>query len=299
MTGASPQTAAKRQSKKEKLAILWRHVRQRPPPYVTDNDEIRRVVPGGNQFDLTKIDSRRRLPTEMVDDDVCLVHLGNGRHEFINGIDRVYRLFDPSPPPVVRYFQPGALHQIDRTREAGLLSTLFNERVFHEFLYQDIKTEARVHLPGRKKAGSFAYKIGPSTRVEVSRLQVELDFILEATLAERPLDVSVAEAKIGSAPDFNVSQLYLPYRFLMSQQGGATPRFTLRPLFVRQYPLRTDASTPGLPPGNHQVTSLYEYRFEDPEDLASIRFVGARSYYLEPFGPRQPLNVPLTGSFSG
>ena len=54
-----------------------------------DNDEVKGVcskIGFGNPFDATKWDNSGALPKALVDDDVFVVHLGKGRHQFVSGM---------------------------------------------------------------------------------------------------------------------------------------------------------------------------------------------------------------------
>lgn len=63
---------------------------------IFDNDlvkEICREYHFGNPFDVTKLDSKDKLPTSFLEQDVCLLHLGKGRHRFVHGVDKLYHTF--------------------------------------------------------------------------------------------------------------------------------------------------------------------------------------------------------------
>ncbi len=64
------------------------------------NDEVKDVcadIGFGNPFDATKIDSSSRLPDELIDDDVFIVHIGRGSHRFVFGIANGYHEFEAIP----------------------------------------------------------------------------------------------------------------------------------------------------------------------------------------------------------
>ena len=61
--------------------------------YIFNNNlvkEISKKIGFGNPFDVTKIDIEEKLPKLLLDSDYCIIHLGNGQHQFIKGIDTIY-----------------------------------------------------------------------------------------------------------------------------------------------------------------------------------------------------------------
>lgn len=48
--------------------------------------EISKKIGFGNPFDVTK---REKLPKSLLDNNYCIIHLGNGQHQFIKGIDTI------------------------------------------------------------------------------------------------------------------------------------------------------------------------------------------------------------------
>ncbi|MDE7317412.1 MAG: hypothetical protein K2N12_06775 [Helicobacter sp.] len=77
------------------LEALWQHCQK--GNYQFDNDlvaDICKKLRFKNQFDITKIDSKDDLPASFLEQDVCLLHLGKGRHQFVYGIDKLYHAFE-------------------------------------------------------------------------------------------------------------------------------------------------------------------------------------------------------------
>ena len=224
-----------------------------------------------NQFDATKIDRSESLPKELKDQDLFIVHLGKGWHQFVRGVNTGYHELEEVPAERVRTWRyyPGLLDGTDAS-EAGVLSTSFNQGILQEFLYKDRRVQAYINVPRRtrgKDANSFTYRIDNQV-VQVNGLQIEMDFIME-----KGDEISLVEAKCsaGEPPrDFAVAQVYLPYRRLLNVLAERGRNVGIRNLFLVQY--RKDDGTTAI--------RIYEYTFDDPQDMSSLRFVNNAEFIL-------------------
>jgi len=225
-----------------------------------------------NQFDATKVDTSAGLPGELKAEDVFIVHLGKGWHQFVKGISLGYHQLEPVPEDktVIWPYRPGALDGSDES-EAGVLSIAFNQQIVQEFLYNDRTRQIYINIPRRTSSedtNSFSYKIG-SEVVHVNRLQIEMDFIVE-----RNGEIAIAEAKRSSRDlpkDFAVAQVYLPFRRLRNVLVRKGMTLNTRSLFLIQY----------FRPDGKPALRVYEYTFEDPQDMGSIRFLKNAEYILQ------------------
>jgi hypothetical protein len=227
-----------------------------------------------NQFDVTKIDTSAKLPEDLRKNDLFIVHLGGGKHRFVKGINNGYHRFEEVPENRIRSWEyvPGLMDKTDES-EAGVLSLAFNQEIIQHFLFGDRTVSLKIHLPRRtrdKVLNSFEYKINGTT-VEVSNLQIETDFIVE-----RNGDLAVGEAKyspkVGFFPaDFAVAQVYLPYRRLLKLRELKKWKTKARCMFIVQY----------RPKAGQEAIRIYEYDFDDPQDMASIRLLKNAEYRLE------------------
>ena len=230
---------------------------------VFDNEEVKAVcarVGFGNPFDVTKLDSSGALPRALADDDVFVVHLGRGRHRFVSGIAVGYHEFE-SIPEECRYQWPyrrSILNNVN-TSESNILSVSYNQRIIHDFLYEDIAASPKVYSSNRTHI-PLDYRIG-GDEINVSRVQVEIDFTTEYLGA-----VTVFEAKNGEPPDFNVFQLFNPFRYYSGLGANRDiPMVSINGCYLlRQgYRLR-----------------LYLYSFADPHDPGSIQLFRNAEYTL-------------------
>ena len=231
--------------------------------FVFDNDEVKTVcadVGFGNPFDATKIDNSSGLPDSLVADDMFVVHLGRGRHQFVYGISSGYHGFEPIPDDR-RYQWPyrrSILNNIN-TSESNILSVGYNQRIIHDFLYEDIAASPKVYGSNRTHI-PLDYLIGGDA-ISVTRVQVEIDFTLEHLGA-----ITVFEAKNGEPADFNVFQLFNPYRYYR-RATESSPVTSINCCYL----LRQD-----------NRLRLYLYSFEDPQNPGSIRLERNAEYTLVP-----------------
>lgn len=228
-----------------------------------DNEEVKTVSARynfKNPFDATKWDNTRVLPKALIDDDVFVVHLGEGRHQFVSGLALGYHKFEIVPEEN-RYLWPyrrSILNNINSS-ESNILSVGYNHRIIHDFLYQDIAASPKVYGSNRTKF-PLDYRIG-DLEVKASMVQVEIDYT-----AEYMGNVTVFEAKNGRPADFNVFQLFNPIRYY-------TRLGTTRDIEVAQvngcYLLR-----------QKNRIRLFLYTFTDDKDPGSIQLLRNAEYTL-------------------
>ena len=246
---------------------------------IFDNDEVRRVAtPIGfkNPFDATKWDSSDSLPDALRADDVFPVHLGEGRHRFVTGIDIGYHRFEDIPEDrrVQWRYRRSMLNTVN-TSESNILSVGYNQRIIHDFLYDDVVASPKSYNPNFSRIRtkfSLDYCIG-SVNIKAPRLQVEIDFTLEYMGI-----VTVFEAKNGFPADFNVFHLFNPLRYylhlidtenLRPAENLFADKCLSIPLVQCCYLLQ-----------NNERLRLYLYIFDDPQDPGSIHLKRSAEYTL-------------------
>ena len=268
----SDQTMRRRGKKQHVLSDLWQIVKEEGEPYSFHNSQVEKLCQKhgfSNKYDLTKIDSSKVLPENMIQDDVFIIHLGKGEHRFVKGIKMGYHKLEPPSNTIKIPYLPHHLDSLDEG-ESGLLSLVYNQGIVQHFVTGDRMENVRIHLPGRtRKTGdnSFKYWVGP-TEVEVRGLQIEMDFIIE-----KQDQVAFAEAKRGEKwRDFSVSQIYLPFRKLLKMKDRLRDEFDVVCMFVH---MQKKVS------GNATVF-IHQYNFEQPERIDSIRLLKSSEYILVP-----------------
>lgn len=218
----------------------------------------------GNPFDATKVDHSSLLPPDVYAQDYFIVHLGMGWHRFVKGIQKGYHAFEAILPSerILWKYRRSLLNELD-TSESNILSVASNQRIIHDFLYDDIVASPKVYNARRTKM-SFEYYIGKE-RIVATNLQMEIDFTFEYQGT-----VTIIEGKNGFPADFAVYQLFHPFRYYMEinkQRGLGIRQMTCCYILRKR---ERDGS----------VLRLYNYTFEDPQHIDSIRLLRKAEYQL-------------------
>ena len=249
-----------RSKKKQVIEALYAECKARGQ-MAFDNDLVKEIcadIGFSNPFDATKIDSSAGLPDALIKDDAFVIHLGRGRHQFVYGISAGYHEFEPIPDShkIQWPYRRSILNNIN-TSESNILSVGYNQRIINDFLYEDIAASPKIYGSNRTHI-PLNYRIG-GDEISVRRVQVEIDMTLEYQGA-----ITVFEAKNGDPADFNVFQLFNPYRYYLQATAN------MQDVSVDCcYLLRS---------GNR--IRLYLYQFEDPQLPASIRLARSAEYAL-------------------
>lgn len=211
-----------------------------------------------NPFDVTKIDNSRGLPPVLRENDMFVVHLGEGHHKFVPGIARGYHGFEAVPieQTFTWKYRRSLLNNIN-TSESNILSVANNQRIIHDFLYEDIMASPKSYGSNRTKIPA-KYHVGEDP-VDIDLVQVEIDFTLEYGGV-----VTFFEAKNGEPKDFNVFQLFHPLHYYLK----ATEEKEVKSIQAC-YLLR-----------KRNRLRLYLYSFDDPSTPESIRLERNAEYTL-------------------
>jgi len=253
------------------LALLFKMCQERGN-FVFNNDEVRKfceVVGFKNQFDVTKLDNREKLPAVLREADYAMVHLGKGRHKFVKGVDNVYHAFEEIAPDRAykKEYRKSLLNKSDDS-ESNMLSMAMNHGLLNEFLYGD--TDARPNFyNSRRTKISFAFKLD-GKRFQAERLQVETDMAFENNGT-----VTVFEGKNGFPKDFAVYQLYNPYRYYHNLKESGIPIKDVQCCYV----LRCEVKIPRKVK-KQTVLRVYLYTFTDTMEMTSIKLVKNARYTL-------------------
>ena len=141
--------------------------------------------------------------------------------------------------------------------ESNAINALVISDILDDFLGEQDTVET---FNGRMGTGNFDFEIarhgGGHSHIEVNGAQLEIDGGFENWQS-----VIIMEAKNVLHPDFNVRQLYYPYR-----KYSAFVRQPIRLLFS-QY--------------TNLTYHLFEYEFQDPRDYSSIKLVRKKAYTFE------------------
>ena len=219
----------------------------------------------GNPFDVTKIDRSALLPTVIKEGEgYCVIHLGEGKHQFIPNYSLVYHRpeaieVSESQPWI---YKQSLLNDLD-TSESNIISICYNQLILNHFLYRNIVAKPMLYLPQRTQfTGKYTID---SRSVSVKRLQMEMDAVLELEG-----EITIIEAKNGFPEDFAIYQLFHPYLYFdgLCRAGRISLRAIQTCYLQRQ---KREGET---------RLRLHLYRFSKRE-LASIELLRKAEYILK------------------
>lgn len=249
-------------NKKQKVIdALYKACKKRRDP-IFSNDEVKSVcqeIGFSNPFDATKFDNSSLLPESLLADDVYVEHVGEGWHRFVPGIESGFHTFEEIGEAEKHpwKYRPSLLNEHDKS-ESNILSVGFNQRILHDFLYEDIVANPKLYM-SRRTTFTGSYKIR-GDKVCVNRLQMEIDMVLE-----NRGEITIVEGKNNFPKDFAVYQLFHPhlyYNTLKDEQAVGIADIQCCYLLRRERVLR-----------------LYLYRFHGVEKT-SLELIKKAEYTL-------------------
>ena len=236
--------------------------------FTFDNDLVKAIsnkLGFKNPFDATKIDNSSVLPPILKRNDVFVVHLGLGRHQFVRGINVGYHKFEKIlPEETIQWkYRRSILNELD-TSESNILSVVNNQRIIHDFLYDDIVASPKSYNAHRTKL-SFRYYIG-NQLIQTQNLQMEIDQTFEYLGM-----VTIVEGKNKFPDDFAVYQLYHPYRYYVHMRETENlPIKKITCCYILRKRSKDTSST----------IRLYNYTFQDENRMDSIKLLKKAEYLL-------------------
>ncbi|MDR1721314.1 MAG: hypothetical protein LBR09_02885 [Endomicrobium sp.] len=243
-----------------------------------DNELVKSVVEKcgstTNPYDVTKIDDLSKLPNAVVGEDYFIAHLGNGKHKFLRGVNNIYHTFEKIDNcEIIEWqYKPSILNDFS-TSESSILSLINNQGILRDFLYKDHSFNnnsiIKMYNSERKRNVSFEYYIGKD-KLESRNLQIEIDLTLEnkgyITIFEGK------NAKLKSwVENFNLYQLYNPFRYYYELKQKNELNITK---LTACYLIRRKNK-------GSSIVRLYNYTFENPLDMTSIKLLEKKEYCLK------------------
>ena len=143
--------------------------------------------------------------------------------------------------------------------EPGLLSSCYASGIMAEYANAN-KDETLPGIFGRLTTGKMTFTLGGIGDYAGKRIPVTCDgiqFEIDSSY-ESPEAMLIIEAKNCLLDDFNLRQLYFPWRYLRD-----TIKKTIRPLFVMR---------------SNEVISVCEYEFMEADEMDSLKLVSASRY---------------------
>ncbi|EMJ0665095.1 hypothetical protein V7J24_001795 [Campylobacter upsaliensis] len=246
------------------LEALYRFCKEQND-FIFHNDLVKEVCSDykfGNPFDITKLDSSEKLPQSFIDEDICILHLGRGYHQFIKGISKLYHTFEALQKSINWQYKKSLLNEYNDS-ESNILSVANNQRILHHFLFGEdlefenlsIENRPKTYFPHRTKT-TLNYFFD-TQKIEAKNQQIEIDLTLEFNGV-----IGIFEAKNGELKDFNIYQIYHP--FLYCYDSGLNFKKIICVYLVRK----------------NESLKLWAYTFENPLRLDSIIFLKSCEYVL-------------------
>lgn len=269
--------------KKQILAKLFSVCEERGD-FVFDNDLVKQIINEmegekkfKNPFDVTKLDRQELLPKSIFERGFALIHLGGGSHQFIEDLDYFVHKFEPILPEneIEWTYHKSILNEFNES-ESNALSVANNQRILHHFTFDqdrefediDISKRPKTYFPHRTKA-NLKYHINDLATIELNKLQIEIDLTIEFEGT-----IAVFEAKNGKPTNFSVYQLYHPFLYYHDARRNRPEIADKIKDVVCVYLVRQKHK--GL-----TKLKLWKYTFENPDDIASIRFLKSACYNLQ------------------
>lgn len=253
--------------KKENVLTEIYKICQRTKNFVFDNNLVKEICKKhkfGNPFDVTKLDNTDKFPKILLDNDFFILHLGEGKHQLIKNIKNGYHKFeDISDKNIFNWkYRKSLLNEFD-TSESNILSVGSNQRIIHDFLYEDIVANPKVYNARRTKS-SLQYNIGKQ-KIKTTNLQMEIDLTTEYNGV-----VTIFEGKNNFPENFAVYQLYHPFLYYYNLKED-------KHLKIKEinccYLLRKREK-------ENSVIRIYSYNFNNPLDITSIKLLKCAQYNL-------------------
>ncbi|CAI8209617.1 MAG: Uncharacterised protein [Alphaproteobacteria bacterium] len=195
----------------------------------------------------------------------CIAHLGKGKHKFIKAEDYWFHRFENIRAETIQWpYRKSALNETD-TSESNILSVGFNQRIIHDFLYEDIVASPKMYGSRRTRINAD-YMVGKE-KLKVTKVQMEIDLTTEHLGA-----VTVFEGKNNFPEDFAVYQLFHPFLYFHQMKlSGEIDVNEINCCYLTRKKI-----------AGFSVIRLHLYGFEDPSRLDSLFLKKCAEYKLVP-----------------
>lgn len=235
--------------------------------FVFDNELVKKVCKKfsfGNPFDATKLDDTSKFPQILIDEDYFILHLGKGKHKFVKNISHGFHIFEEIAEDKIFdwKYRKSILNEFDIS-ESNILSVAGNQRIIHDFLYEDIVASPKVYGARRTKM-DMSYFVGKE-RIDAFNLQMEIDLTMELHGM-----VTIFEGKNGFPKDFAIYQLFHPFKYYSMLKNEKKLEIEM---ITCCYVLRK------INKGS-SILRLYNYTFVNEDDMSSIKLLKNAQYNL-------------------
>jgi len=230
-----------------------------------NNDMVKELssrVKFRNPFDATKFDTFESMPTCLKQEGFFVVHLGRGNHAFVKGTG--YHHFEPIQETKIWNPSKSIVSKLGKS-EAGTVSTIYNEKIIHDFLCGNADKEIKIHISRRSNV-TYDFWIG-NNELHADWLQIEVDAFFEADNI-----IAAVEVKNIKHTNFEIRQVYSSMRYLdrFYRDGIIPKKYKLRFLFFQKGKKN-----------KMDFYRLYEYRFNDWRKMDSIELIKNAQYNMK------------------
>ncbi len=209
---------------------------------------------------MAKIDHSFQLPKIFADNNLSILPISRG--EYIISDIKTFSDFTTCEDPIIDFEFPEYIESLDYnniTSEAVAINGAYVSGIIEDF------TQDNLLLPtvnGRMSSQAFNFNIyrnqpmSSLLNISVEKSQIEIDAGFEGLNS-----LSLIEAKNTISSDFNIRQLYYPYRLWESKISKP-----VRPIFLTY---------------TNGIFHLREYVFDDLTNYNSIRLINQKRYRIK------------------
>jgi len=201
-----------------------------------------------------KVDSRRELPNILEENGYFILPVRNGYYRLIRG-DGFHELESISEEPTTFNSQLNfELTTGGKTGESKYLQYAYNSGLISDFtkINDLFLTET-----GRFRAKEFEFYVGNVGPIKQKGVQIQTDGLFEGKD-----NIVIIEVKTRRLEDFNIRQLYYPYRHVYKNSEKEI------------YTIFMYADT------ESDEYNFWMYNFDNPEDYLSLNLIGSKKYNI-------------------
>lgn len=187
-------------------------------------NQVSKPMGGPDARNLVKYDHKSQLPTSLRRENLSILPVARG--EFAIGDFDIYApLSEDASPPLANYSIPSHLETLQKLRSETDSLILAH----HAGAISELVGEEAAFVGGGKDSGpGFAMTVAPNGRNGRQELFIKKGVTIEIDgLFESSSSIVAIEAKMKAAVDFNIRQLYYPFRSLRERHKKSVRTFYL------------------------------------------------------------------------
>ena len=211
-------------------------------------NQVSKPMGGPDARNLVKYDHKSQLPSSLRKHNLSILPVARG--EFAVGSFDIYApLGEDFSPPLINYSIPSHLETLQKLRSETDSLILGH----HAGAISELVGEQAAFVGGGKDSGpGFTMIVASAGKRAQERLFIKKGVTIEIDgLFESKSSILAIEAKMKSAVDFNIRQLYYPFRSLRERHSK-----TIRTLYLSV---------------SNGIFDAREFIFEEPDSISSYR----------------------------